>query len=63
MIIKRKAAYLSKSKGGFHERKYMFVEMKHMYWKLLSSFKEKRLRRQKALIQIKMMSGYIRRVK
>jgi hypothetical protein len=45
------------------ERKEMIVELRHIYWKLLTSFREKRLRRQKAMLQMKMMSGYIRRVK
>ncbi|MBI4838095.1 MAG: hypothetical protein HY806_02940 [Nitrospirae bacterium] len=37
--------------------------LKNICCKLIASFKEKRLREQKALAQIKMMSGYIRRIK
>lgn len=48
---------------GGDEREKMLIELKNMYWKLLTSYREKRERRQKALIQFRMMSGYVRRVK
>jgi len=41
----------------------MLVELKNIYWKLMTSFREKKQRKQKALVQMKMMSGYVRRVK
>jgi hypothetical protein len=37
--------------------------LKNIYCKLIASFREKRLRDQKALVQIKMMSGCIKRIK
>ncbi|MBI5196418.1 MAG: hypothetical protein HZA10_08860 [Nitrospirae bacterium] len=37
--------------------------LKNIYCKLIASFREKRLKEQKALIQIKMMSGCIKRIK
>ena len=43
--------------------KKIMGELKNIYWRLVTSFREKKLKRQKALLQIKMMSGYIRRVK
>lgn len=46
-----------------HERKGMLVELKHIYWKLLATLREKRLRRQKSMLHLKMMSASIRRVK
>jgi len=41
----------------------MLIELKNMYWKFLASYREKRQRKQKALLQFRMMSGYVRRVK
>ena len=41
----------------------MLAELKNLCSKLADSYKEKRLRKQKALMQMKMMSGYIIRVK
>jgi len=41
----------------------MFVELKHIYWKLMTSLREKRLRKQKAMIQMRIMSDFVRRVK
>jgi hypothetical protein len=41
----------------------MLAELKNIYSKLAISFREKKLRRQKTLIQMKMMSGYVKRVK
>jgi len=41
----------------------MLAELKNLCSKLADSYKEKRLKKQKALMQMKMMSGYIIRVK
>lgn len=41
----------------------MMEELKNIYLKFVASIREKRLKRQKALIQMMMMSGCVRRVK
>jgi len=41
----------------------MLAELKNLCSKLADSYKEKRLKKQKVLMQLKMMSGYIVRVK
>lgn len=41
----------------------MLGELKNTYFKLIASFREKRLKKQRTLLQMKMLSGCIRRVK
>jgi hypothetical protein len=41
----------------------MADKIKNIYLKLISSYKEKRLKKQKTLTQILLMSGSIKRVK
>jgi hypothetical protein len=57
------AADYSQREVSGHERVKMLVELKNIYWKLLTSLREKRLRKQKAMIQMRIMSDYVRRVK
>jgi len=47
------------AKGG----KKIMGELKNIYLRLVTSIREKRLKRQKALIQMMMMSSCVRRVK
>jgi len=43
--------------------KTLLVELKNIYLKIIDSYKEKRLKKQKEMLKLKMMSVYIRRIK